>query len=303
VGNILVDLTGQTFGHLTIVGRAGSTPNGKATWSCKCSLCGSTSEKPGADLRRGLVKSCGCAVQAIDLLGQTFGSLKVLRQDGTQTGAGPMWVCLCTLCNRTTTKRSGDLRHGKVKSCGCAQGRSSEDRVIDLVGQTFGVQRVLRREAPKPGVLGAQWLCECTLCRTTTIRHGNALRTGKRTSCACQTNANRGPDLVGQTFGALRVLERATASNGQTKWVCECVNCSQRSTRSTFRLTSRAASCSCLRKSRKALRERAKKYPIFGAELTVSEMARLAGVTIPCIHIRLKRGMTPAQAVGAHADT
>ena len=55
----LKDLTGQRFGRLTVIGRAGSTPEGTATWRCLCD-CGKECIAEGAKMRKGNTKSCGC---------------------------------------------------------------------------------------------------------------------------------------------------------------------------------------------------------------------------------------------------
>lgn len=54
-----VDLTGQVFGRLTVVRRAGSTSKWDALWECRCS-CGATTIIRGRSLRAGTSKSCGC---------------------------------------------------------------------------------------------------------------------------------------------------------------------------------------------------------------------------------------------------
>ena len=58
--SVLIDLTGQRFGRLTVVCKA--PKRGKSTnarWFCKCD-CGNTTEVLGTTLRRGESKSCGC---------------------------------------------------------------------------------------------------------------------------------------------------------------------------------------------------------------------------------------------------
>lgn len=55
-----IDLTGKTFGQLTVLERGPST--GKKTnawWTCQCS-CGSVVTVDGNKLRNGRAKSCGC---------------------------------------------------------------------------------------------------------------------------------------------------------------------------------------------------------------------------------------------------
>lgn len=59
-----IDLTGEVFGRLRVLGRAGTdTPadgrfRGQATWRVQC-LCGTVKAVRGAHLRRGAVKTCG----------------------------------------------------------------------------------------------------------------------------------------------------------------------------------------------------------------------------------------------------
>lgn len=56
----LSDLTGKTFGRLTVLQRAGRDSGGNATWKCKCS-CGNITDKPATySLKSGGTKSCGC---------------------------------------------------------------------------------------------------------------------------------------------------------------------------------------------------------------------------------------------------
>ncbi len=55
--NRLVDLTGQTFGELVVMGQAPRTCT-KIGWECKCS-CGSITVALGSNLTRGHTTSCG----------------------------------------------------------------------------------------------------------------------------------------------------------------------------------------------------------------------------------------------------
>lgn len=55
----LVDLTGQRFGRLLVVERAGSTHLKKATWLCRCD-CGTVFVAIGNNLMTGNTRSCGC---------------------------------------------------------------------------------------------------------------------------------------------------------------------------------------------------------------------------------------------------
>lgn len=54
-----LDLTGQRFGKLTVIERAGITNGGSALWRCSCD-CGNEKITRATTLRRGEVTSCGC---------------------------------------------------------------------------------------------------------------------------------------------------------------------------------------------------------------------------------------------------
>lgn len=56
---VLIDITGNKYGKLTVVRRAENGPGGVARWECLCE-CGHTSIVSGRNLKSGAVKSCGC---------------------------------------------------------------------------------------------------------------------------------------------------------------------------------------------------------------------------------------------------
>lgn len=56
----LIDLTGRTFGQLTVVGLSERRKyRGQFYWDCMCT-CGTETTVLGRDLRKGHTKSCGC---------------------------------------------------------------------------------------------------------------------------------------------------------------------------------------------------------------------------------------------------
>jgi hypothetical protein len=55
----LIDLTGQRFQMLVVLGRSGRTHTGQAMWECRCD-CGKTIAVRGYKLRQNDTKSCGC---------------------------------------------------------------------------------------------------------------------------------------------------------------------------------------------------------------------------------------------------
>ena len=53
------DLTGQRFGYLTVIKKAGKNKSDKILWLCKCD-CGKLKIIQGTSLKNGRTKSCGC---------------------------------------------------------------------------------------------------------------------------------------------------------------------------------------------------------------------------------------------------
>lgn len=55
----LDDLTGKTFGRLTVLSRAETSRTGQTRWNCRCS-CGNTTVSHSTNLKSGTAHSCGC---------------------------------------------------------------------------------------------------------------------------------------------------------------------------------------------------------------------------------------------------
>jgi len=67
----LHDLTGQTFGRLTVIQRCGVTNDGHALWECKCE-CGNITKVNGRYLEHGQINSCGkCPTWSTHSKGET----------------------------------------------------------------------------------------------------------------------------------------------------------------------------------------------------------------------------------------
>lgn len=60
----------------------------------------------------------GVTMKLIDLTGQKFGRLTVIRRGETSKCGQTKWVCKCE-CGKEKTVDSYNLRHGKSLSCGC----------------------------------------------------------------------------------------------------------------------------------------------------------------------------------------
>jgi hypothetical protein len=129
-----VDITGQRFGRLIVLGRA-DKKGSHVMWYCQCD-CRKETIIAGDRLRTGKTKSCGCllnesrhtAIHGKNLLGQRFGRLYVVSEDKRKTNNQRRWNCQCT-CGRIVSVLSQNLRRGTTKSCGCIKtGRHSTPR-------------------------------------------------------------------------------------------------------------------------------------------------------------------------------
>lgn len=124
----------------------------------------------------------------IDLTGQRFGKLTVLRQGkGRHTKGGvykTTWICRCDCGNETETDAER-LKSGHTTSCGCFKKENKGSRFEDLTGQKFNrltVIRFLKPEERKTRLY--HWLCQCD-CGNYVHASANKLKTGLQKSCGC----------------------------------------------------------------------------------------------------------------------
>lgn len=189
------DLTGRTFGLLTVLGPASDeiSPNGarQPRWRCCCE-CGAEVITRGSSLKSGHTKGCGQKHRRVeDLTGQTFGKLTVLERapdhlnkDGTKY---IMWKCRCECGNEVVT-RATSLKNGHTRSCGCAHHDGAMGIGLeDITGQKFGRWTVLyengRLKEPR-GRLVPLWHCRCE-CGTERDLRAGTLKSGSSLSCGC----------------------------------------------------------------------------------------------------------------------
>ena len=86
-----VDLTGQTFGFLTVIERGPNTQRGNAKWHCKC-VCGRETFVVTSKLRNGRTISCGC----MGLLHAT--QAKIKHGDSKKTRLYAIWAAMKRRC-------------------------------------------------------------------------------------------------------------------------------------------------------------------------------------------------------------
>lgn len=158
MGRQAEDLTGQTFGLLTVLRRATEEEwprkSGRhARWLCKCS-CGKLKFVSSNKLKDGTTISCGCQKRTApkqnhyninqyyfeDLTGKKFNKLTVISLL-EKRGKNYIWNCQCE-CGNITEVSSTNLKSGHTKSCGCLKDWSKqrpsngEETIIKLLQQS-----------------------------------------------------------------------------------------------------------------------------------------------------------------------
>lgn len=125
-----IDLTGQKFGRLTVIGYSHSDHNNKSYWACVCE-CKNERKVQTSMLRSGRTRSCGClqrekaskSIQDLikrdfdNLTGNKYNRLTVIKYIETKH-SHRIWECRCD-CGKITKVREQNLKRGTSKSCGC----------------------------------------------------------------------------------------------------------------------------------------------------------------------------------------
>jgi len=111
-----------------------------------------------------------------DLTGQKFNRLLVKDYFGKK-GNQPCWICICD-CGNEKIIRSGDLKNGHAKSCGCLKKDKQKKKMIDLTEQVFEMYTVLEYAGEawpeNKRNRGHQWKCKCE-CGEERVVFGNRL--------------------------------------------------------------------------------------------------------------------------------
>ena len=156
-----LDLAGQRYGKLTVL-RPAENIGDRTAWVCRCD-CGQETIVRTIHLRCGRIKTCGHQINArnhpwldfvdahgrdckkLDLTGQRFGSLTVLRP-AENIGDCTAWVCRCD-CRREITVKTTSLQTGNTKTCSHQYGVCPEN---------LQNRKVFKNNTS--GVSGVEWL-------------------------------------------------------------------------------------------------------------------------------------------------
>lgn len=190
------DLSGERFGHWRVLELTGDrTASGKPLFRCECD-CGTVSSLPGAMLKSGQSKSCGCRkmeaarlkriVSGDGLEGNRFGRWTVIRYLPEQY----RFECRCD-CGTVAEVIPADLKNGKSVSCGCyRRERAADAKLADLSGRRSGKLIALHRVAnvKLSGKSYVVWACLCDCGNRKDVR-AETFSSGRVISCGCERNA------------------------------------------------------------------------------------------------------------------
>jgi hypothetical protein len=142
--------------------------------------------KRGMDPREAIAKPTWATVG--DPVGQVFGELTMLGVAPSKTSAGKTrWLCRCA-CGSEKELTAGDIKSGRVKSCGCRLKKASSARSIaraeDLTGNLYANGNV--RVIGYGVAMGNRrtWRCLCG-CGQEFDAMASSLKNGAITSCGC----------------------------------------------------------------------------------------------------------------------
>ena len=152
----------------------------------------------------------GYSTKKLDLAGQRFGNLTVLRP-AENIGVKTAWVCRCD-CGREIIAKTYHLRDGHTKSCGCTGGTQHARQSLTYVEGTC--VEILRskvvRKNNASGVTGVDWVPRDRVWRATICFKGKRRYLGgyRRLEDAVKARKEAEEELYG------RFLDDFTA-NGQ----------------------------------------------------------------------------------------
>lgn len=135
------DITNQRFGRLVALYPTEERQSGKVVWLCKCD-CGNEVKIPIDRLTGKNTQSCGCLSKekaserfCIDLTGQTFGKLTVIKRDNTKNYKRVHWLCKCSCGNSELESVDGYyLRSGEKTQCSkCVPKSKGEEQIKNIL--------------------------------------------------------------------------------------------------------------------------------------------------------------------------
>lgn len=193
------DLTGQTFGELTVLEMIYPDRNKSKKTMCRCVCsCGNEKIMSSDTLQKDGLHSCGCKQYEIllntfakDIVGEKFGRLlvKEIIYD-YENHTKPKVRCLCD-CGNEVILNKNDVQGSHTLSCGCLQkDRASECNTKDWTGYISDTGVEILNKSFKFNDKTWIWDCKCSLCREIFPALPAKVKSGHTTSCGCKLESS-----------------------------------------------------------------------------------------------------------------
>lgn len=181
-----IDETGKSYGFLTVL-YPEKTKTGRAGWKCKC-VCGKEIIVRGSDLRANRYTSCGCQKgkkKAYDIANNKYGYLTAIKYEYSKN-TKQFWSFSCE-CGKQIIRQKQLVVSGKIKSCGCKSLslNSFNNRSFATIGETFGLQKVIKNISNENSFGKTKVLCKCIKCGLEKEWFLAELRHNPERSCIC----------------------------------------------------------------------------------------------------------------------
>lgn len=189
----------------------------------------------------------------IDLTGQTFGRLEVIKRVGSDSHKNALWECHC-ICGNNVSVPSTSLNSGRTRSCGCYKiEQISKKNTKNIKSMRFGKLLVIDKTDIK--YRGNYfWKCLCDCGNILLIRSGSLL-SGNTKSCGCSRLDYIKDNCVkwlkpGEVFGRLTVIGCIGKRNKRYLYLCKCICGNEKVVKAVSLRTGETTSCGCYNRDR-----------------------------------------------------
>ena len=190
------DLTGQKFGHLTVVEMLYRYNGGRHT-HCRCVCdCGNEHVISADKLQKRKNVSCGCMSNYYRIInnrtneiGNKYGRLTIVDIDYNIKPS--VAICECN-CGEIVRVSKADVVSGHTQSCGCLQSeRASVVNEKDFSNIVSDAGVIIKRKAYKNSYGVWMWHCECPICGKEFVALPAKVMENHTTSCGCKINSSK----------------------------------------------------------------------------------------------------------------